>query len=151
MSLTFKLLLTSHVLLGTLGVVALYAVWMGLLKQKISLKFLRFSSLWGFILLVLSWVTGGYYYSLYYGKTVKPAILAGPYPWGHGVFMEAKEHAFLLLPVLALAITVLLYSAGDRVESDAALKKQLAFLSGVTAVIGIVIALSGVVISGAVR
>ncbi len=146
-----KLLLSSHVVFGVLGIAAFYAVLLQLLKQKRSIRFLKISSISGVILLVLSWLTGGYYYATYYGKAVRAVIKAGKYSWAHTVFMEAKEHIFLFLPFLAVVVAIVLHTQAYRLETDARLKKQLTWLTGILVVLGIIITLAGAIISGAVR
>ncbi|MDZ4243545.1 MAG: hypothetical protein U1C57_00370 [Candidatus Doudnabacteria bacterium] len=151
MTTLLKFLLASHVVLGLLGVAAFYAVWMQLLKQKVSVRFTKISSIWGALFLVLSWVTGGYYYATYYGAAVRSVIRAGQYPWAHSVFMEAKEHIFLFLPFLGIVLAIVLVAVGEQINSKPVLKKELALLAGVISVLGIIITLSGAIISGAVR
>ena len=36
---------------------------------------------------IISWISGAYYYVLYYGTAVKPVIVAGDYPWAHKIIM----------------------------------------------------------------
>lgn len=151
MSALLQNLLISHVIFGLLGIIAFYGVWMGLMKRVISLKFLRQFSFLGFIFLMLSWLTGGYYYVIYYGKAVKPVIKSGQFPWAHLIFMEAKEHIFLFLPFLSLVTFAVLMFLGRRLEKNPALKRSLIWLAGVIVVLGIVITLSGMIISGAVK
>lgn len=146
-----KFLLTAHIFLGVTGIILFYVVWMGLLKSPLAERKLRLSALWGVILFVLSWLTGGYYYATYYGKAVKPVIKAGPFPWAHSVIMEAKEHAFLYLSFLAIVICAVLYAYRENLESRPEIKTALTWLTGLVFFLGIIITLSGVVISGAVR
>lgn len=147
----FKILLISHIFLGLGGVITSYVVWMGLLKKKISVKFLRSASLISLVSFLLSWLTGGYYYAIYYGQAVRSVIKNGQYPWAHSIFMEAKEHIFFFIPFLAAVIFIIFYFLSDEVETDGQFKKAVMFLSGLTAVLGIIITLSGLIISGAVR
>lgn len=147
----FKILLISHIFLGLAGIIASYAVWVGLLKKQISVKFLRISSLIALISFLLSWLTGGYYYAIYYGKAVRNAIKSGPYPWAHSIFMEAKEHIFFFIPFLAAVIFIIFYYLNDGIETDTQFKKAVVFLSGLTTILGIIITLSGLIISGAIR
>lgn len=151
MTSTLKFLLSAHVVLGILGIACLAAVGLWLLKRELNISALKQASLWSIILLMASWLTGGYYYATYYGKAVRSVIKAGPYPWAHAVFMEAKEHIFLFLPFLALVIAIVLWSRGEDLANSAPLKKQLAILAGVVVILGIFITLGGAVISGAVR
>lgn len=142
--------LISHIVFGLLGIISFYAVWTALLKQRLALKFLRLSSLAGLISIFLSWISGGYYYVLYYGEEVKRTIKAGQYPWAHSLFMEAKEHIFLFLPFLAAVVFAVIFFVGERLGLEPKLKRPLIFVTGLLVVLGIVITLSGMVISGAV-
>ena len=109
------------------------------------------NDLLSFVSFLISWLVGGYYYAIYYGKAAKPLILKGSYPWAHTFFMEAKEHIFLFIPFLAAAMFVALLILVERIEGEASLKKALTWLAGVIVVLGIFMALSGIIISGAVR
>lgn len=151
MNILLQNLLIIHVISGILGVIALYAVLISLIKSALNLEWLRQASLWGVVLLILSWLTGGYYYATYYGAKVKPVIVKGSYPWAHTVFMEAKEHIFLFLPFLSLAIFLALWLLGERLEINANLKRALIFLTGLATSLGVIVTLFGVIISGAVR
>lgn len=151
MNTLFTTLLATHVILGVVGVIAYGGVWMNMLKQKLPLRFLKRASALGLVSFLASWLTGGYYYAIYYGKMVKPIIIKGQYPWGHAFFMEAKEHVFLFLPFLATALFVAILVLGERIETEASLKRALGWLAGIIVVLGIFAALSGIIISGAVR
>lgn len=151
MSLILKISLASHVILGIIAIIFFYAVWLNLFKQKLNLKLLKFSSLTGLIAFLLSWLTGGYYYVVYYGNAVRPGIKGGQFPWAHTIVMEAKEHIFLFLPFLAAISFIVLWFFGQTIATDAKLKKGLLFINAVIAVIGTAIALSGIIISGAIR
>ena len=143
--------LVAHIIFGLLGIMALYATWMVLLRDKLNLRFARWSSTTAVVSLVLSWLSGGYYYTMYYGTTVKPIIKDGAYPWAHSVFMEAKEHVFLFLPFLAIVIAASVFLLGDRLTPESKFKRPLVFVTGLSFILGVAITLSGVLISGAVR
>lgn len=151
MTIFLKTFFALHVIIAMIGVIAYAGVWMNLLKQKLPVRFLQWSSAVGFVSFIISWFAGGYYYAIYYGAAAKPVILKGNYPWAHTFFMEAKEHIFLFLPFLSAAMFITLFMAGGHLETEAPLKKALAWLAGVIAVLGIILAVSGVIISGAVR
>jgi len=153
MSFLLKYLLIGHIFIGLTGIILFYAVLMVLLKtiDDKRIKLLRRLSLWGFISFVLSWISGGYYYVQYYGDKVKPIIKAGKYPWAHTIIMEAKEHIFLFLPFAALAITLLFYFLGDKIEQNQNIKKSAILLSVIIVIIGTLMALMGIMISGAVK
>ena len=78
-------------------------------------------------------------------------IKAGPYPWAHTVFMEAKEHIFLFLPFLAVVVTLLVWQSAPELSTRPDLKRALTWLTGVLTGLGIIITLAGAVVSGAVR
>ncbi|PIP73032.1 MAG: hypothetical protein COW88_03460 [Candidatus Lloydbacteria bacterium CG22_combo_CG10-13_8_21_14_all_47_15] len=141
--------LIAHIVIGLIGVMASYAVLMGLLKKRLSLAFLKTAGFAAFLAYITSWVTGGYYYVLRYGPVVKPIIKDGGSPWAHAFFMEAKEHIFLFMPVLAFVLWVLFVAAGARIEKDARFKSAIIALASLVTALGIYVALSGVVISGA--
>ncbi len=143
--------LVAHIILGLIAIAALYAVWMGLLKKRLAARFLAWSAWISAISFFLSWLSGGYYYVVHYGKAVKPLIKAGPYPWAHTVVMEAKEHIFLFLPFCALVIALAISFLGPKIEEYPVIRRALAFLTGIAVFVGIAITLSGVLISGAAR
>ncbi|MBI3956531.1 MAG: hypothetical protein HY340_00890 [Candidatus Kerfeldbacteria bacterium] len=151
MTTTLALALILHVLTGLGGVIASYAAWIGLLKKTPRIDGLQ---RWGVVALlsyVASWLTGGYYYVVYYGSKVKPVILAGKYSWAHTVLTEAKEHFFLFLPLLAAVLLIVLITHRDRIGTDPKLKRPLVYLAALATAIGTAAAVLGVFISGAYR
>jgi hypothetical protein len=153
MTLLLQLSLVAHVILGIIGVAASYAVWLHGVKKIPPIQFLKISAGIAFFSFVFSWVAGAYYYVVYYGTAVKPIIKAGAFPWAHNFFMEMKEHVFLLLPFLSLVVftTILVFGEQLAREENVPIKRALSFLSGIVVLLGFVIAVSGIVISGAVK
>lgn len=151
MSELFKFLLISHVIFGIVGVAASYAVWLVLLKKEPSISLLKKASTISFFSYLVSWFSGGYYYVLYYGDVQKPKIISGTYPWAHKIFTEAKEHIFLFLPFAVLALLVVVWKGSQDFSQNDGLRKRAAFLAGVITVLGLFVALAGIIISGAVR
>lgn len=151
MSDTLATFLIVHVLAGVIGVFLFGAVALELLKNKPSLKLLRWFSLLGFLsFTAVLWLSAGYYYVTYYGKAVKPVIKDGSLPWVHTVIMETKEHIFLFLPFLALVATLVFWLSKDAEENlMESFKKPITFISFLTLIIGILITLAGILISGA--
>jgi len=151
MSGLLKYLLVSHIIFGLLGAVAFYAALMNLLKpiDFKKIKFLKFVSLTGFFGFILSWFSGGYYYVIYYGGSVKPVIKSGEYPWIHSILMETKEHIFIFLPFLALVAVAAIYLFKENLEQNQKIKKAVALVCAVMVAIGAVSALMGLAISGA--
>lgn len=151
MSTITQVYLILHVLLGLAGTLWYGAAWLCMERKDMAVARLQHYALLGFIAVLLSWITGGLYYTSYYGKAVKPVILAGKYPWAHQFFTEYKEHLFLLLPFLAFAVTMAVIIMGEQIWKNPALHAALAKLAGLVVVIGALMALMGVLISGAVR
>ncbi len=150
MSIIFIYTLVAHVLLGLLGIILFYLVWMGLLKKNLNIAFLKWASLGGLVSFLLSWLSGGYYYVLNYGSAVKPLIKGGAYPWAHSVIMETKEHIFLLLPFLAVITYITILFSGKTLQEDKKTRKALTYITGLIVLIGIAITLGGMAVSGAV-
>ena len=150
MTTTLLTMLIFHVLLGLAALLFYGAMWLGINKREPDVYRQRQWSLWGLLLLVLSWLTGGYYYVSYYGTAVKPIIQKGLAPWAHSVFMEAKEHVFLFLPFIAAVVAIMLMETPD-LEAGHAQRRWLSWLVGIILLLGTFVTLSGLVISGAVR
>lgn len=151
MSLILKINLAAHIILGIIGIIFFYAVWMNLLKSRLNFKFLRFASLAGLISFLTSWLTGGYYYYAYYSPVIRTIIKSGQYSWAHTIFTESKEHIFFFLPFLAAVSFSIFWLIGEKVESNGKLKRNLILINGLITIIGIFIAVAGILISGAVR
>jgi len=149
MSTSLSLFLAIHVLIGVFGVFLFGGVSLGLLKKKVSVKMLKVFSLGGLISYLVAWVLGGHYYVVYYGSKVKPIIKAGDIPWAHSVVMEAKEHVFLFLPFLAFVSFISIWTLGSSLDEMPKFKKAVMLVSLMAFIIGILMALAGIVISGA--
>ncbi|MDC1205294.1 hypothetical protein N8083_00400 [Candidatus Pacebacteria bacterium] len=147
----FAFSLTSHVILGIIGVIGSYTVLLFLLKSAPPLRTLKIASTTACISYILSWFSGGYYYVFYYGSQVKPGIKEGAYPWAHLVFMEVKEHIFIFLPFATAALAVAIFTTGSRLETDSKLKNSLVLASAVITIVATIITLSGILITGGAR
>jgi len=148
MTTSLSIFLAVHVLIGVLGVFLFGGVSLGLLKKKISVKTLKVFSIGGLISYLTAWVTGGHYYVVHYGSKVKPIIKAGDMPWVHSIVMEAKEHVFLFLPFLALVVVVSIWTLGSSLDEMPKFKRAVMLVSLMAFIIGILMALAGIVISG---
>ena len=142
--------LVLHIILGTCGIIFLTTYLLSLFKKEIGVKWLKINSFLALLSFLGSWISGGYYYASYYGKSVKPIILKGDYPWVHTVLMETKEHVFLFLPFLTLVIFATTYFAHSDITKDKKLTLSVAALCFTTVSIALAIMLMGIVISGAV-
>lgn len=142
-----------HIAFGELGLVCI--VWAlaevawgasgrGVLRTKIA-------SLTGTILIFAHWLVSGIYYVGHYGPEVKPVIKAGPWPWAHAVFMEAKEHIFLFLPFLALLILFLVWKHGDKLKEERGLRFSIFAVGSVAICVFAIMMISGFLISSGYR
>jgi len=99
---------------------------------------------------IASWLAGGYYYVVYYGKLVRPIIKGGTAPWVHNIIMETKEHIFLF--IIPLAVTVLCITFLEKGDLERLKLRRLAWLlSGAVAMLGLLIGAMGFIISAAAR
>ena len=104
----------------------------------------------GVVAFLASWLTGGYYYVVYYGTFVKPVIKSGVAPWVHNIIMETKEHVFLF--IIPLAVMVLLITLLEKDEMERLkLNKLTLWLTGFVVALGFLIGAMGFVISAAAR
>lgn len=150
MPILFQNLLIGHILLGLAAIACSVLVLVGFFSAGGG-KFLKITSLSAFLLYLGSWFAGGYYYVEHYGNNVKPLIKAGPYSFAHGVFMEAKEHIFLFIPILAGVIFIASWLLGDKINQEPKIKSALTALAFVVVFLGVLITALGMLISGAVK
>lgn len=140
--------LIVHVLSGVIAIGMLNVVLVHLLKKTPNYIFVSRVAWSAVLMFIISWVTAAYYYVTYYGSAVKPRILAGNLPIAHTFFMETKEHIFLILPFMTISIALCVMYL--RVNPDERLRKSTAFLTFVAFIIGVVVAASGIIISGSI-
>lgn len=127
---TTKIMLLLHAMLGDFGGVCFIWVFIEIInKTSAGLKRAKVVSIVGTTLAFLAWLSGGYYYLTYYGSTVKPVIKASELKWAHGIVMEIKEHVFLIIPILALVITILMQSINRWDDMNKNVEKSLSVLS----------------------
>lgn len=119
-----KSLVLMHSISG--GLASLVLVWIitemfyptesGIIRARIA------SIIAAFLITAGCWIVGGYNYLTAYGSQVKPIILAGPKPWAHSIVMEVKEHIFIFLPIIVIALSLTL----AILDKDALLKNPKA-------------------------
>lgn len=150
----FSTLLIIHIGLGELG--GLCFLWVaietfnrndaGLVRAKLISKI-------GAIAAVSSWFAGGYYYVKHYGTLVKPVLIAetSNYKWAHKVVIEAKEHIFLLIPILAVAAFLIFLKLESWKDLDEATSKKVAYLALLIFLMAFSMAAMGSLVSISVR
>jgi hypothetical protein len=149
---TADIILFGHILFGELGCFAFLWIFVELLNlSESSLKRSRCVACIGTLLIVISWVIGGYYYLSHYAQVIKPAIKTGPYPWAHLIMMETKEHVFLFLPFLAFSLYFLLKNASIEGLEASKNKVYVMALSAFIFILGMSMAFYGFLISTGYR
>ena len=150
MSSVLIVFLVLHIIFGTGGIVLMTAYLLLISKKNIEIKWLKVSSILAFLAFLASWIFGGFYYTSYYGKAVKPVILKGHFAWVHEILMETKEHVFLFLPFLSLVIFIVTFFASKDLFSDDKVRKALTACGFVAVSIALFMLVLGIFISGAV-
>lgn len=145
-------LIGAHAFLGEFAVFAFFWVFVELFNPKPeNISRIQKIAAIGVVLLVLSWLVGGYYYVSTYGAEVKPLIKAGPQPWAHTLFTETKEHVFLLLPFLGLMALQLIRFFGPALARERKVRMAVQLLAILVVLIGLSMAGMGYIISTGAR
>lgn len=148
MSQLFQNLLTLHIILGVAATTAFGYVWIQFKNPDYKISGVKILSFFGALAIFSSWAIGGYYYVYYYGSKVKPQILAGSQPWAHKLVMEAKEHIFLIMPIIAVVTLLAVFILKDKFETDPQIKKSVSALFALNAIFGGLMMIAGFIISG---
>lgn len=148
-----ELLVAAHIALGELGILAFFWLIVELLQGPSDVGVLRAkgAALLGTVLFFTAWLVGGVYYVVQYGSVIKPVIEQGSWPWTHSIFMETKEHIFLLLPFLSFATFVQIWQGAERLERDARLRGAVYVLAGTTLLVGALMTIMGYFVSSGFR
>jgi hypothetical protein len=133
------IILFAHPTFGVLGILA--SVWVlveALNASEANQVRIRYAAFAVAICIVLAWLLGGYWYTIYYAPE-KAIILKGPWPWAHDFVMETKEHLFFIPLILALYLPIV--AARNLARSKAA--------RTVVIVVATFVVLNGLAIEGA--
>jgi hypothetical protein len=143
-----NVILLIHPALGGLATLAALWVFVDTLNAKESSRerVKRISILCA-VLIWLTYIVGGYWYVVHYGPE-KAIIKAGPWPFAHGIFMEVKEHVFLMLLLLA---TYLPIAASGNITANKGARKVVLWVSGLIIPVALSMEGSGAIISVAVK
>lgn len=147
-----KVLVLIHSLSGSLTALALiwiileilYLTKKGVVRAKIA------GYLAAFLVVAGCWIVGGYNYLTDYGSKVKPIILAGPEPWAHSIAMEVKEHIFIFLPIIVIALSMTLVTFDrDALLEDPEARRAIAITASLALLMVLLMFLMGTIISNA--
>ncbi len=127
-----------HAFLGLLAL--LLGVWIAaeVRKREIDVDLVYKLSIALAVIVWLSWITGGWWYVLYYPED-KAIIKAGPMAYAHGFGMETKEHIFYTGLLIATMLPVIVSSLKEKIASGNA---KLVFHLALAIIIG------GIVLEG---
>ena len=143
-----NVLLLMHPVTGGLATLAALWVFVDTLNAgESSVSRIKNISLICAALMWLTYFLGGYFYVVYYGVD-KAFIKAGPWAFGHNFFMEAKEHIFLMLLMLA---TYLPIAAHNYIPSNKSVRKIVLWVTGLIVPTSLAMEGSGAIISVAVK
>lgn len=143
-----NIILFLHPMTGVLAILAALWVFVDTLNAgESNVARIKNVSVLCTILIWLTYIIGGYWYVVYYGPE-KAIIKSGPWAFGHNIFMETKEHIFLMLLLLA---TYLPIAASKDIAVNRAAKKVLLWVSGLVIAIAMFMEGSGAIISSAVK
>jgi len=150
---TVELLVAAHIALGELAILAFFWLILELMHGPTEEGLIRAkgAALAGTALIFAAWMVGGTYYVVHYGSVVKPVIQGSDWAWTHAIFMEAKEHIFLLLPFLSVATLAQLWGGAERLMKDPRLKGGLYVLAGTTVLLGVLMTVMGYFVSSGYR
>jgi ABC-type Na+ efflux pump permease subunit len=145
-------LIGLHAGLGELGAIAFIWIFVEMFNlDKKSLKRVKIAAVLGMVLILLSWLSGGYYYVQYYGSDVKPIIKEGPQDWGHKIVTETKEHVFLFIPILAILTMFTIMKKDRMLLKEKKNVKSLQLLSLAIFILAMLMAFMGYLISMSAR
>jgi hypothetical protein len=137
------ILLLAHAAFGVTGCLA--ALWVlieALNAQPANATRIRAAALLTAVSMACAWACGGYWYVHFYPAD-KALILSGPWPFAHNLFMETKEHLFLITGILALLLPVV---TREKLHSNAAARRLVLSVAALVVVTGLVVEGAGAVI-----
>jgi len=135
-----------HAMFGELAFVTFGWVFVELIEPtKTRIIRAKWATLAGFLGTILSWIAGGYYYVALYPKA-RTLIRGGPWPWGHLIIMEAKEHLFLIGPFLGALLLFIVWWKGEELMVDKDSRWASLVLSGILTVGAIMMLFMGAII-----
>jgi hypothetical protein len=142
------LILLAHATLGVLGTLSALWVFVETLNaQEQNAQRIRRLAVAVAILMGAAGTLGGYWYLRFY-PIERALILKGPWPFAHSLFMETKEHLFLMTLILAFYLPI---AARDRLYSNAVARKMVLCVSMLIVLTGLSIEGAGAVIDHGVK
>jgi hypothetical protein len=141
-------ILLAHATFGVLGTVS--ALWVfveALNASEQNAGRIRSVALGVTLCMLAAWIFGGYWY-LHFYPAERALILAGPWPLAYTLFMETKEHLFLMTLILALYLPI---AAADKLYANAAARRMVLCVAMLIVVTGLALEGSGAIIDHGVK
>ena len=149
MTMSVGFLAMPHVVFGVWGLfVSLWLIAEVVNVSEANLARIKTASWIQAVFEWLSFLLGGWWYYTYYAAE-KAIILKGPFPQGHEVFMETKEHVFLLLLLLSTFIPIIAHQ--NNLLANSAARKLIIVSASMVIILGFVMEGSGSFIIQAVK
>jgi len=140
---TSDAILLAHAAFGVTGCLAALWVFLEALNaQPGNAGRTRAAALVTALSMAAAWICGGYWYVHFY-PAEKALILTGPWPFAHNLFMETKEHLFLITGMLAFLLPVV---AREKLDSNAAARKLVLSVAALIVITGLAVEGAGAVI-----
>lgn len=129
-----EFILMSHVALGVGCILATVWVFVDVLNARAeNLGRIRWMSRAAAVCMWLAFLAGGYWYVKDYGAD-KAAILKGPWPFAHSLFMETKEHFVI---TLLLAATYLPIAAANNLAVNRGARRLVLSVAALILALGL--------------
>jgi len=140
---TSDAILLAHAAFGVTGCLAALWVFLEALNaQPGNAGRTRAAALVTAVSMAAAWICGGYWYVDFY-PAEKALILTGPWPFAQNLFMETKEHLFLITGMLAFLLPVV---AREKLDSNAAARKLVLSVAALIVITGLAVEGAGAVI-----
>ena len=142
------IILLAHAGFGALGCIAAIWVFVETLNARAeNASRIQKAALVAALFMVAAGLLGGYWYVNFY-PVEKAMILKGPWPFAHNLFMETKEHLFFVTVLLAFVLPI---ATRERLDLNAAARKLVLSLAGLTLITGLAVEGAGAIIDHAVK
>src|SRR3984885_2135773 len=141
-------ILLAHASFGVTGCIAALWVFVEALNARpANAVRIQTAALVTAACMAAAWICGGYWYVHFY-PAEKILILKGPWPFAHNLFMETKEHLFFVTVLLAFVLPI---ATRERLDLNAAARKLVLSLAGLTLITGLAVEGAGAIIDHAVK
>ncbi len=141
-------LLLAHAALGVTGCMAALWVFVEALNARpANTGRIEIAARVAAVCIAAAWICGGYWYVHFYSPE-KALILKGPWPFAHNLFMETKEHLFLVTAILAFLLPI---TAREKLYANSAARNLVLSVAALVLITGLALEGAGAVINHGVK